>query len=161
MNNLSFGDERRQYYETICGGSGAGVRADGSGFAGASAVQSHMTNSRLTDPEILEERFPVRLERFALRRGSGGDGRWCGGDGVVRELRFLEPLTAALLTGSRRVPPFGLAGGEPGACGRNTLERRGAAARELPGCAELTVEAGDLLRIETPGGGGYGPPQVP
>ncbi len=159
MNNLSFGDAERQYYETICGGTGAGRLADGSGFAGASAVQSHMTNSRLTDPEILEERFPVRLERFGIRRGSGGAGRWSGGDGVVRELRFLAPLTVALLCGSRRVPPFGLAGGEPGRCGRNSLARAGGGWQELPGSAELAVAAGDRLRIETPGGGGYGPPQ--
>jgi 5-oxoprolinase (ATP-hydrolysing) len=159
MNNLSFGDAERQYYETICGGTGAGMLADGSGFAGASAVQSHMTNSRLTDPEILEERFPVRLERFGLRRGSGGAGRWSGGDGVVRELRFLAPLTVALLSGSRRVPPFGLAGGEPGRCGRNGLARAGAGWQELPGCAELMVAPGDRLRIETPGGGGYGSPE--
>jgi 5-oxoprolinase (ATP-hydrolysing) len=158
MNNLSFGDAKRQYYETICGGSGAGVLADGTGFAGASAVQSHMTNSRLTDPEILEERCPVRVERFGVRRGSGGAGRWRGGDGVVRELRFLAPLTVALLSGSRRVAPFGLAGGQPGACGRNTLIRADGGLEELDGCAELRVAAGDLLRIETPGGGGYGTP---
>jgi 5-oxoprolinase (ATP-hydrolysing) len=161
MNNLSFGDAERQYYETICGGTGAGMVADGSGFDGASAVQSHMTNSRLTDPEILEERLPVRLERFGVRQGSGGAGRWRGGDGVVRELRFLAPLTVALLSGSRRVPPFGLAGGQPGACGRNTLIRADGEREELDGCAELQVAAGDLLRIETPGGGGYGtPPEV-
>ncbi len=157
MNNLSFGDGERQYYETICGGCGAGRLADGSGFAGASAVQSHMTNSRLTDPEILEERFPVRLEHFGLRRGSGGDGRWPGGDGVVRELRFLEPLTVAILSGSRRVPPFGLAGGQPGRCGRNGIARAGGGWQELAGCAALEVGPGDRLRIETPGGGGYGP----
>jgi 5-oxoprolinase (ATP-hydrolysing) len=158
MNNLSFGDAERQYYETICGGTGAGVLPDGSGFAGASAVQSHMTNSRLTDPEILEERFPVRLEYFGLRHGSGGAGRWPGGEGVVRQLRFLAPLTVALLSGSRRVPPFGLAGGLPGACGRNTLTRADGRREELGGCAELAVAPGDVLRIETPGGGGYGPP---
>ena len=162
MNNLSFGDEAqgpasRQYYETICGGSGAGVLADGRGFAGASAVQSHMTNSRLTDPEILEERFPVRLEIFRKRRGSGGAGRWPGGDGVIRQLRALEPLRVSLLTGSRRVPPFGLAGGEAGACGANWLLRTGGEER-LPSCCELSLAAGEGLRIETPGGGGYGPP---
>jgi 5-oxoprolinase (ATP-hydrolysing) len=161
MNNLSFGDTNRQYYETICGGTGAGVGPDGKGFAGASAVQSHMTNSRLTDPEILEERFPVRLERFAVRRGSGGAGRWAGGDGVVRELHFLAPMTVALLSGSRRVPPFGLAGGEPGRCGRNAIARADGGWRELPGCAELVVAPGERLRIETPGGGGYGPPPAP
>jgi 5-oxoprolinase (ATP-hydrolysing) len=159
MNNLSFGDAQRQYYETICGGTGAGRLADGTGFSGASAVQSHMTNSRLTDPEILEDRFPVRLERFCQRRGSGGAGRWPGGDGVVRELRFLAPLTVAILSGSRRVPPFGLAGGEPGRCGRNAMAPAGGDWQELPGCAELAVGPGDRLRIETPGGGGYGAPE--
>ncbi|MFN9637475.1 MAG: hydantoinase B/oxoprolinase family protein [Synechococcaceae cyanobacterium] len=158
MNNLSVGDTHRQYYETICGGTGAGVLPDGRVFDGADALQSHMTNSRLTDPEVLEARFPVRLERFALRRGSGGAGRGRGGDGVVRELRFLAPMTAAIVSGSRRVPPFGLAGGAAGQVGRNRLARDGGGWEELPGCAELAVEPGDRLRIETPGGGGYGPP---
>lgn len=166
MNNLSFGDEgagpsSRQYYETICGGTGAGVLADGQGFAGAAAVQSHMTNSRLTDPEILEERFPVRLEVFQRRRGSGGAGLWPGGDGVIRQLRALEPLRVSLLTGSRRVPPFGLAGGEAGACGANWLLRTDGGEERLPSCCELSLAAGEGLRIETPGGGGYGPPPEP
>ncbi|AFY28281.1 hydantoinase B/oxoprolinase family protein [Cyanobium gracile] len=156
MNNLSFGDARCQYYETICGGTGAGMRPDGRGFAGASAVQSHMTNSRLTDPEILEDRFPVRLERFAIRRGSGGTGRWPGGEGVVRRLRFLAPMTVAILSGSRRVPPFGLAGGGDGAVGRNRLERADGRLEELAGCDQVSVQPGDLLEIATPGGGGYG-----
>jgi 5-oxoprolinase (ATP-hydrolysing) len=160
MNNLSFGNAERQYYETICGGTGAGLRPGGAlgrePFAGASAVQSHMTNSRLTDPEVLEERFPVRLEHFAIRRGSGGAGQWPGGDGVIRELRFLEPMTLSLLTGSRRVPPAGLAGGGPGACGVNRLLLPDGSSQELPGCTELEVPAGALLRMETPGGGGYG-----
>ncbi|MCP9931946.1 hydantoinase B/oxoprolinase family protein [Cyanobium sp. AMD-g] len=156
MNNLSFGDAQRQYYETICGGTGAGVLPDGRGFAGAVAVQSHMTNSRLTDPEILEDRFPVRLERFAIRRGSGGAGRWSGGDGVVRRLRFLAPMTVAILSGSRRVPPFGLAGGGDGAVGRNRLERADGRHQELAGCDQVSVLPGDLLEIATPGGGGYG-----
>ncbi len=156
MNNLSFGNARCQYYETICGGTGAGLDAGGQGFAGADAVQSHMTNSRLTDPEILEERFPVRLEQFAIRRGSGGVGHWRGGDGVVRQLRFLEPMTVSLLSGSRRVPPFGLAGGGAAALGRNRLQRAEGAWEELGGRAELALEPGDRLRIETPGGGGYG-----
>lgn len=156
MNNLSFGNERCQYYETICGGSGAGVLADGTGFAGASAVQSHMTNSRITDPEILEDRFPVRLERFAIRRGSGGAGRWPGGDGVVRWLRFLEPMTAAILSGSRRVAPFGLAGGSAGQTGQNSLCRADGRTENLSGSALVAMAAGDVLRIETPGGGGYG-----
>ncbi|MBW4532173.1 MAG: hydantoinase B/oxoprolinase family protein [Aphanothece saxicola GSE-SYN-MK-01-06B] len=161
MNNLSFGDARCQYYETICGGTGAGVLTDGIGFAGASAVQSHMTNSRLTDPEILEDRFPVRLERFAIRRGSGGPGRWPGGDGVVRRLRFLTPMTVAILSGSRRVPPFGLAGGGDGAMGRNRLERADGRLEELAGCDQVSVQPGDLLEIATPGGGGFGFPGAP
>ncbi|MCX5930949.1 MAG: hydantoinase B/oxoprolinase family protein, partial [Cyanobacteria bacterium] len=156
MNNLSFGNERYQYYETICGGCGAGRGLDGRGFAGASAVQSHMTNSRLTDPEILEQRFPVRLEEFALRRGSGGAGRWRGGDGVVRRIRALEPMTAALLSSSRQVAPFGLAGGGAGALGRNRLIHRDGRELELGGSAQLELAAGDVLLIETPGGGGYG-----
>ncbi len=160
MNNLSFGDADHQYYETICGGTGAGVLADGTGFGGASAVQSHMTNSRLTDPEILEDRFPVRLERFAIRRGSGGAGRWGGGDGVVRRLRFLAPMTVAILSGSRRVPPFGLAGGGDGAVGRNRLERADGRLQELAGCDQVAVQPGDLLEIATPGGGGYGAPDA-
>ncbi|MFN7228123.1 MAG: hydantoinase B/oxoprolinase family protein [Synechococcaceae cyanobacterium] len=157
MNNLSFGNGRFQYYETIGGGSGAGMRADGSGFAGCAGVQTHMTNSRLTDPEILEERFPVRLERFAIRRGSGGRGRWGGGDGLVRELRFLEPMTVALVAGSRRVAPFGLAGGAAGTCGRNTLLTADGGEQPLPGSFERAVAAGEGLRIDTPGGGGWGP----
>ena len=152
MNNLSFGNAECQYYETICGGTGAG-----DGFDGASAVQSHMTNSRLTDPEILEQRLPVRLERFAIRRGSGGAGRWCGGDGVVRELRALEPLTLSLLSGSREVPPFGLAGGGPGACGSNALIRADGTAQPLPGSVALELQPGDRVSVATPGGGGYGP----
>jgi 5-oxoprolinase (ATP-hydrolysing) len=156
MNNLSFGDDRLQYYETICGGCGAGRTPAGVGFAGASAVQSHMTNSRLTDPEVLEQRYPVRLEAFTLRHGSGGAGRWPGGDGVVRRLRFLAPMTVALLSGSRRVSPFGLAGGGPGLPGRNVLLRAGAAGEVLPGAAQIVVAAGDVLVIETPGGGGFG-----
>ena len=158
MNNLSFGHARCQYYETICGGTGAGRHGDGRGFRGADAVQSHMTNSRLTDPELLEERLPVRLERFAIRRGSGGAGRWRGGDGVERQLCALEPLTVSVLSGSRRVAPFGLAGGAAGACGRNTLIPADGEERTLPGSVALELNPGDRLRIETPGGGGYGSP---
>ncbi len=158
MNNLSFGNESYQYYETICGGCGAGRGLDGQGFAGASAVQSHMTNSRLTDPEILEQRFPVRLEAFGLRRGSGGAGRWRGGDGVMRRIRFLEPMTAAILSSSREVAPFGLAGGGAGALGRNRLIRADGRELELGGSVELELAAGEALVIETPGGGGYGSP---
>ena len=157
MNNLSFGNDRCQYYETICGGTGGGRTPAGVGFAGASAVQSHMTNSRLTDPEVLEARFPMRLERFAIRRGSGGAGRWQGGDGVVRQLRCLEPLAVSLISGSRSVAPFGLEGGAPGACGRNVLERVDGRREELPGCCTIELQPGEALCIETPGGGGFGP----
>ena len=153
MNNLSFGNDRCQYYETICGGTGAGE-----GFDGASAVQSHMTNSRLTDPEILEQRLPVRLERFAIRRGSGGAGRWRGGDGVLRELTALEPLTVSLLTGSREQAPFGLSGGADGARGANSLIRAEGCEQPLGGCAVVELAPGDRVRIATPGGGGYGVP---
>ena len=151
MNNLTFGDERSQYYETIAGGGGAGP-----GFQGSSGVQTHMTNSRLTDPEILEQRFPVRLERFQLRRGSGGKGRWSGGDGLEREIRFLSPMTVALLSGSRRVAPFGLAGGQAGALGMTWLSEGEGPWQEQPGCFEQRVQAGDRLWIATPGGGGWG-----
>ncbi|MBM5826673.1 MAG: hydantoinase B/oxoprolinase family protein, partial [Cyanobacteria bacterium M_surface_7_m2_040] len=153
MNNLSFGNAACQYYETIGGGCGAGP-----GFAGGSAFQSHMTNSRLTDPEVLEDRLPVRVERMAIRQGSGGRGTWSGGDGVVRQLRFLEPVRLSLISGSRLIAPAGLAGGEPGHCGQNTLVGRDGSTQQLPGCCERQLQAGDGLRIETPGGGGYGRP---
>ncbi|MCP9832120.1 hydantoinase B/oxoprolinase family protein [Synechococcus sp. HJ21-Hayes] len=156
MNNLIFGNHRCQYYETICGGSGAGRLADGRGFPGASGVQTHMTNSRLTDPEILEERLPVRLELFAVRHGSGGGGRWPGGDGVVRQLRFLEPVTLSLLTGARQVAPFGLAGGAAAACGQNQLLHGDGRVDSLAGVAECQLQPGDAVRVCTPGGGGYG-----
>ena len=151
MNNFSFGNEVRQYYETICGGAGAGP-----GFPGASAVQTHMTNSRLTDPEVLEWRFPVRLEEFSIRHGSGGTGEWSGGNGVVRKIRFLEPMQAAILSGSRRIPPFGLAGGRPGSAGRNYVIRNDGSIEELPGTATVELSEGDMFVIETPGGGGFG-----
>ncbi len=150
MNNLSFGDAAHQYYETICGGAGAGA-----GHAGASAVHTHMTNSRITDVEILEARFPVRLERFAIRRDSGGAGRWPGGDGVIRELRFLQPMQVGILSGHRHTPPQGLDGGGPGACGRNMLIGQ-AGERMLDACVALEVAPGERIRIETPGGGGCG-----
>ncbi len=152
MNNLTFGNDRHQYYETLCGGAGAGP-----GFAGADAVHTHMTNSRITDPEVLEMRFPVRVETFAIRRDSGGVGQHLGGNGVIRQLRFLEPMTAAILSSHRLHPPFGLAGGRPGKTGRNTLIRRDGETLELPGCTRIQVEPGDILQLETPGGGGYGP----
>lgn len=151
MNNFTFGDEARQYYETIAGGSGAGP-----GFYGTSAVQTHMTNSRLTDPEVLETRFPVLLEAFSIRRGSGGAGRWTGGDGAVRRVRFLEPMTAAILSNRRRVPPFGADGGQPGATGVNRVERSDGTIEPLRSTAEVTMTPGDVFVIETPGGGGFG-----
>ncbi|HEY7594220.1 MAG TPA: hydantoinase B/oxoprolinase family protein [Actinophytocola sp.] len=151
MNNVTFGNEHHQYYETVGSGSGAGE-----GFAGASVVQTHMTNSRLTDPEVLEWRFPVFLDEFAVRRGSGGAGRWRGGDGAVRRIRFREPMTVSTLTGHRRVPPYGMAGGEPGALGRNRILRADGSVTELSGCDSADVGADDILEIETPGGGGYG-----
>jgi 5-oxoprolinase (ATP-hydrolysing) len=156
MNNFTFGDARYQYYETICGGAGAGPT-----FAGASAVHTHMTNSRLTDPEVLEWRFPVRVRRFQIRAGTGGSGRHRGGDGVIREIEFLAPMRAAILSNRRRVPPFGLAGGSAGACGRNAIVRADGRVEELPGTAEAELRAGDTFVIETPGGGGYGRPDQP
>ncbi len=151
MNNLTFGDESSQYYETITGGGGAGQ-----GFNGSTGVQIHMTNSRLTDPEILEQRFPVRLERFQVRRGSGGKGRWSGGDGLERQIRFLAPMTVALLSGSRRVAPFGLAGGEAGAVGVTWMSEAGGPWQQKPACFEQKVQMNDRLWIATPGGGGWG-----
>ena len=153
MNNVTFGDESFGYYETIGGGAGAGE-----GFDGASGVHTHMTNTRITDPEVLEVRYPVRLETFALRRGSGGAGRWRGGDGLVRRYLFLRPVTASLLTERRAVAPFGLRGGEPGTPGRNAAERVGGRVEELPGKASVQLAAGDRLVVETPGGGGFGKP---
>ena len=152
MNNFTFGNERYQYYETVAGGSGAGP-----GFDGADVVQTHMTNSRLTDPEVLEWRFPVLLESFAIRDASGGQGRWRGGHGAVRRIRFLEPMTAAILSGRRLVRPHGLAGGEPGMPGRNYVIRAGGRRDELGPFAQTEMAAGDVFVIETPGGGGYGP----
>ncbi|MDO7842662.1 hydantoinase B/oxoprolinase family protein [Sphingomonas immobilis] len=151
MNNFTFGDGARQYYETIAGGSGAGPD-----FAGASAVQTHMTNSRMTDPEVLETRFPVLVERFAIRAGSGGAGTYPGGDGTVRQIRFREPMTATLLTNRRETAPFGLDGGADGAPGRNSLVRADGATQTLPASVRLDVAAGDSIVVETPGGGGFG-----
>lgn len=153
MNNVTFGNERYQYYETVGSGSGAG-----DGFDGASVVQTHMTNSRLTDPEVLERRFPVLLREFAVRRGSGGAGRWHGGDGAVRRIEFTEPMTVSTLSGNRRVAPYGMAGGSPGELGRNRVERADGSTVELAGCDSADVQPGDTLVIETPGGGGYGTP---
>ena len=152
MNNFTFGNEHYQYYETIAGGSGAGPD-----FDGAAAVQTHMTNSRLTDPEILETRFPVLVEHFAIRRGSGGDGTHKGGDGAVRRIRFRETMQAAILSNRRRVPPFGLNGGDPGARGLNRVERADGTCETFGATASTEVGPGDVFVIETPGGGGYGP----
>jgi 5-oxoprolinase (ATP-hydrolysing) len=151
MNNVTFGDAEMQYYETICGGTGAG-----DGFDGASGVHSHMTNSRLTDPEVLEWRYPVRVEQFGLRAGSGGIGRWRGGDGVVRRIRFLRPMGVAVLSGRRLTRPFGLAGGGDGLAGRNAIERADGTVLDLGPTAKAAMNAGDVLVIETPGGGGFG-----
>ena len=153
MNNFTFGNEHHQYYETIAGGSGAG-----DGFSGTHVVQTHMTNSRLTDPEVLEWRFPVLLEAFSIRRGSGGRGRWHGGDGAIRRIRFLEPMTAAILSGHRSVPPYGMAGGEPGMVGCNRVIRGDGSTVELPASAKIEMQRGDVFEIQTPGGGGYGNP---
>ncbi|HPE00816.1 MAG TPA: hydantoinase B/oxoprolinase family protein [Burkholderiaceae bacterium] len=164
MNNFTFGNARHQYYETISGGSGAGVSdiaagaASTEGFDGTSVVQTHMTNSRLTDPEVLEFRYPVRLDSYAIRTNSGGAGHWRGGDGGVRRVRFLEPMTASILSNGRREAPFGLAGGAPGAPGRNRLERADGRVEELGHLGSVEVGPGDVFVIETPGGGGYGPP---
>ncbi len=152
MNNVLFGDGKFGYYETVCGGCGAGP-----GFAGASAVHSHMTNTRITDPEVLEHRFPVRLERFAVRRGSGGDGAFRGGDGTVRELTFLAPVSLSVVTQHRVEAPFGGGGGGAGARGRQRLLRASGAVEELASVDGREVEAGDRLVLETPGGGGWGP----
>ncbi len=178
MNNFTFGNVRYQYYETIAGGSGAGSallaadpasearseakpsgeRASARGFAGTDAVQTHMTNSRLTDPEVLEFRFPVRVESHEIRASSGGIGRFPGGNGARRRIRFLEPMSASILANQRRTAPFGLAGGAPGAPGRNWIERRDGRIEELPHAASAELDAGDVFVIETPGGGGFGAP---
>jgi 5-oxoprolinase (ATP-hydrolysing) len=151
MNNVTFGNERYQYYETVASGSGAGE-----GFDGTDVVQTKMTNSRLTDPEVLESRYPVRLESYAIRPGSGGAGRWRGGDGGTRRIRFGEPMTVTTLSGHRRVPAFGLAGGGPGALGRHWVERADGSVTPMRGCDTAALAAGDVFVIETPGGGGFG-----
>jgi len=153
MNNVTFGDEEYQYYETVASGSGAG-----DGFDGTDVVQTKMTNSRLTDPEVLEWRYPVLLESYRIRPGSGGRGRWRGGHGGVRRLRFSQPMTVTTLTGHRRVPAFGMAGGEPGALGRHWIERADGTVTPMAGCDSARVGPGDVFVMETPGGGGYGPP---
>jgi 5-oxoprolinase (ATP-hydrolysing) len=151
MNNLTFGDDTYQYYETICSGAPAGP-----GFDGAAAVHTHMTNSRLTDPEVLESRFPVVLEDFHIRRGSGGKGKWNAGDGTLRRIRFLRPMQAAILSGHRAVANPGAVGGSEGELGRNSVRRKDGRVEILPGCAETHVEAGEAIEIVTPTGGGWG-----
>lgn len=151
MNNFTFGNDRYQYYETIAGGSGAGP-----GFDGTAAVQTHMTNSRMTDPEVIEHRFPVLIEEHSIRAGSGGAGRYRGGDGALRRVRFFEPLTAAILANRRTVPPHGLAGGSPGEVGRTWVERADGSRQELAYAEEVTMGPGDVFVIATPSGGGFG-----
>jgi 5-oxoprolinase (ATP-hydrolysing) len=161
MSNFTFGNARYQYYETVSGGSGAGGIFDGQGsliggFDGTDVVQTHMTNSRLTDPEVLEQRFPVRLESYEIRQGSGGAGRWHGGNGGVRRIRFLEPMTASILSNGRVYPAFGAAGGEPGAPGRNSVVRADGQVEVLRHADQAELAAGEVFVVETPGGGGFG-----
>ena len=153
MNNVTFGNDRYQYYETVASGSGAG-----DGFDGTDVVQTKMTNSRLTDPEVLEWRYPVLLESYRIRPGSGGAGRWRGGNGGIRRLRFNQAMTVTTLTGHRRVPAFGMAGGQPGALGRHWIEHQDGTVTPMQGCDSVQVRPGDVFVIETPGGGGYGSP---
>ena len=153
MNNFIWGNDRVQYYETICGGAGAGAS-----HHGTDAVHTHMTNSRLTDPEILEWRFPVRVESFEIRKGSGGKGQFNGGDGVIRKIRFNEAVSANIISGHRRIPPYGLAGGQPGKTGLNRVEHADSRSTDLAGSDSIDIEAGDVFVIKTPGGGGFGSP---
>ncbi len=155
MNNFVYGNDQYQNYETICGGTGAGE-----GFHGASAVHSHMTNTRMTDPEVLETRFPVRVEEFSIRKGSGGKGHWRGGNGIVRRLRFLEPMTATVLSSHRLVPPNGASGGEAGATGENSIERADGRIEMFSGNDEAQMEPGDIFVLKSPGGGGFGQPRA-
>jgi N-methylhydantoinase B/oxoprolinase/acetone carboxylase alpha subunit len=154
MNNLSFGNAELQYYETICGGAGAG-----DDYPGTSAVQTHMTNSRMTDPEVLESRFPILVREFSIRKNSGGAGRQPGGDGVIRKLEFRESMHAAILSNHRVVAPFGLEGGDPGKTGRNQIIRAAGTIENYDGILTSDMQPGDILVIATPGGGGYGPPE--
>jgi 5-oxoprolinase (ATP-hydrolysing) len=151
MNNFTFGNARYQYYETVAGGAGAGP-----GFHGASAVHTHMTNSRLTDPEVLEWRFPVRVRRFEVRTGSGGKGRWHGGDGVLRDIEFLQAMQGSVLANRRKIAPFGLQGGGDGAPGKNYIVRADGRKESVGSAAEMHFEPGDRIVMETPGGGAYG-----
>ena len=157
MNNVTWGNDRYQYYETVCGGSGAGVLNDGTGHPGTSGVHTHMTNSRLTDPEVLEWRFPVLLEEFSIREGSGGEGEFRGGDGTRRRIRFLEPMTVAILSGHRVTPPPGLRNGGPGALGRTRIVRASGETEDLRSADKTEMEAGDVFWLDTPSGGGFTP----
>jgi len=156
MNNTTWGNAEYQYYETVCGGQGAGYLNDGSGHNGASGIHTHMTNSRLTDPEVLEWRYPVLLEEFKLRSGSGGRGKWQGGDGTVRRIRFLEDMTIAILSGHRETPPPGLDNGEPGALGSASVHRADGSVEVLRCADQREMSIGDVWLLETPGGGGCG-----
>jgi 5-oxoprolinase (ATP-hydrolysing) len=163
MNNLTFGNDTYQYYETICSGSPAGVLNSGEGFDGTDAVHTHMTNSRLTDPEVLEMRFPVLLEDFHIRRGddgtgSGGRGKWSAGSGTLRTLRFLETMDCAILASHRTIPPHGLLGGEAGECGATFVRRNDGRLEELKGADQTVLQPGEAVIVRTPTGGGYGPP---
>jgi 5-oxoprolinase (ATP-hydrolysing) len=151
MNNFTFGNDTVQYYETICGGAGAGP-----GFDGTDAVHTHMTNSRMTDPEVFEQNFPVIVESFSIREDSGGDGEWHGGNGTVRRIKFTEPVDAAILSNHRRIAPFGIAGGDAARTGVNRIIRANGSEETLSGTATVQLDAGDTFIIETPGGGGYG-----
>ncbi len=151
MNNLTFGDSSFGYYETIGGGAGAGP-----GWHGQSGVHTHMTNTRITDPEVLEKRYPVLLREFSIRKGSGGKGKYRGGDGLVREIEFLKPLNVAILSERRVYAPYGLKGGEPAALGENWFVKKDGTSLNLGGKNEISVQPGDRIRILTPGGGGYG-----
>jgi 5-oxoprolinase (ATP-hydrolysing) len=151
MNNFIWGNDKHQYYETICGGTGAGNDYDG-----IDAVHSHMTNSRLTDPEVLEWRFPVILQSFEIRTGSGGKGRYRGGNGVIRKVKFLQNMTANIISSHRQIPPYGLKGGGPGSVGNNRVEHTDGSVTQLSGTDQIELKQGDVFVIETPGGGGYG-----
>ena len=151
MNNFTFGNDKYQYYETISSGSGAG-----DGFDGCTPVQTHMTNSRMTDPEVLEFRYPVRVEEHSIRYGSGGKGKWNGGPGAMRRIRFLETMTGSVLSGHRRVPPYGMRGGAPGEVGKNWVERTDGSVTPLGGSDETLCQPGDVFVIQTPTAGGFG-----
>jgi 5-oxoprolinase (ATP-hydrolysing) len=150
-NNFTFGDNEHQYYETLCGGTGASAN-----YNGCDAIHSHMTNSRLTDPEVLEQRFPVLLESFCICKGSGGTGKHRGGNGAQRRLQFLQPMTASIISGQRKTTPFGLEGGKPGQCGDNFIERINGQIEQLSSSDQADMEKGDVFVITTPGGGGFG-----